>query len=365
MCPSIPPDFSNQPEHALIVKSLPIILPDAPPLEQILPISRNQDLHPSVWLLVFSNGFKAIVKQQIFASFTRGKPYDLLVVEKEICDLLSDYALPHIYGFVEDHGLVYMEWCGESTLDDRLQSAPPSESRIQTQKVVEAFSEICEGLKTHTRRLSKRSFPGCGVRDARTDWRGLKGRIRLDRIAAHYELKIDESDLSIYRSLLDLLLDSMGNAHLHLGPTDYNARNVILNSGSQTVCFIEFSKLGWDWPERRLIQYTSGLGARQEGGTFRNALDAEICVEYGQMAAGWQEEVPSTISGRLDAHHFVFHLLAADRLIQAYSSDTDPGLLEVWSEPVLRLENLRKLLATKLSDNQDVCEFRSWFSEVG
>jgi hypothetical protein len=258
-----------------------------------------------------------------------------------------------------------MEWCGECTLDDRLQIAPPSESRIQTQKVVEGFVEICKKLNSHSKRLSGRSFPGCGVQDTRTAWRGLKGRIHLDRFAAHYKLRMDEADRFRYGTLLDLLIDSMESAHLHLGPTDYNARNVLLNSATETVCFIEFSKLGWDWPERRLVQYTTGLGARQEGGTFRNALDTQICVEYGEISSDWQEEEPSTITRRLDAHHFMFHLLAADRLMHALASGANPGLLEVWSEPIDRLEDLRKLLATNLSDNQQVCEFRSWFSEIG
>ena len=356
--PSRPPGI---PFVTAIEQYLPIIFPNTPPLKRISPVSRNQRDLPSVWLLDFSDGSKAIAKRQIFAPFTRGKPHHLLAVEKEVCDLLADCALPEVYGFAKDLDVIFLEWCGNSTLDDLLQQGDDSLSRFYTRILIDAYARICKSLKTHSAKLSRRGFPGCGVKETMSSWYNLKNRLDFPRLSEHYELGLDDSILVNKSARLHGLIDSLAEADLHLGPTDYNARNIVLDTDIRSVRFIEFSKLGWDWPERRLIQYSTGLGAGRTGGTFRSALDAEICAEYANSPSEWQKEEPSAILGRLDGHHFIFHLLAAGNLIEAISSSERPYLLDLWLDPQRRLRDLRALLARPLSEDGVVGDLRRCF----
>ena len=343
----------------VIHKHLPLILPDAPPLHRISPVLRNQQPLSTVWQLTFTDGSKVIVKKQVFASFTRGKLHHILTVEKEVCDLLTECALPKVYGSVEDQDLIFLEWCGDHTLDDILQDGDDCQSRFYTQCVINAYSQICSELRRLSSSLSRRVFPGCGIHETRSSWQALKSQINLSQFSDHFGLGLSRSACSDLETLLHRLMDSLADAEPHLGPTDYNARNIVLDTKMRSARFIEFSKLGWDWPERRLTQYVCGSGAGITGGTFKSALNTELCAGYADLASQWACEASSSIQARLDGHHFIYHLVAATKLLEALSSGAKPHILDLWQRPEQRLEDLYALLAFRLSRDEVVGELRT------
>jgi hypothetical protein len=149
-----------------------------------------------------------------------------------------------------------------------------------------------------------------------------------------------------------------------LGATDYNARNIVIDPEKNTLRFIEFSKLGSDWPERRLVQYTTGLGARLPDGGFHSLLNRRRVERYASLAAEYRATDPECIAHALDGHHLVFHLLTACMLKDAH---LDPSqnvrLLEVWQSPERRFEQLRSILASPLSGNPLTTELRTFFTK--
>ena len=72
-----------------------------------------------------------------------------------------------------------------------------------------------------------------------------------------------------------------------------------------------------DWPERRLTQYTTSHGAGQpDGGTF-SALTPDLTARYAALASDNRAASQAEIAALLDGHHFIFHLLAAQSLLDA------------------------------------------------
>lgn len=68
---------------------------------------------------------------------------------------------------------------------------------------------------------------------------------------------------------------------LTVGPLDYHAGNVV--TGASTT-IVDLAAVGWDWPARRVAQYTFATGA-SPGGTFRSALARPVVEAAASMLA--------------------------------------------------------------------------------
>ena len=106
-----------------------------------------------------------------------------------------------------------------------------------------------------------------------------------------------------------------------LGVLDYNTRNIVINAGEST--FVDFGSVGWDWSERRIVQFFNSLGANREGGNFVNLLNREVIDAYANRAVAHR---PGTTVGniiaQLDYHNILFYLSVVHRLLDAVVQPT-------------------------------------------
>ncbi len=344
LLPSLSPTF------AAIHRAVPTLLTGRPAVARINPVSN----HPGVWRVIAQDGCKLIAKHQMFGPLTRGKPYDLLEVEETAIRLLrtAECPVPKVYGVDTAQSLIFTEWCGDHTLDDICQNADPSTRSFYAQRTIEGFSAIQTTLHEHSSALSRRTFPGCDPAGLRASWQQATATLHthLPALATRTAARANQ--------LLSDLLNTLGAAPPLLGPTDYNARNIVINPEAQTLHFIEFSKLGWDWPERRLVQYTTALGAGRPDGGFHTLLSKHTTARYAARTPD-----PQQTARLLDGHHLVFHLLAASLLQNAHSTSShNLPLRQAWQNPKARLHQLRFILASPLSENPLTTELRTFFT---
>ena len=344
---------STDPLIAAVRRIAPTTVPGDFAVTEIRPVPR----HPNVWRVALGDGSLLVAKHHVFAPLTRGRPHDLLAVEQLVHACLSDGPIPRLYAADLEHDLVFYEWCGDHTLDDVCQDGA---AEGYGSLAVVGFSQIQSAFHAQRDVFAPRSFPGCCPQELRRTWRRTTRPLALPRLAeALSETAIRKRSTRI-RNVLAELLQFLERATPLPGPTDYQARNIVINPAAQTLRFIEFSKIGWDWPERRLTQYTTSHGAGRPDGRTCSALTPALAARYAALAAEYRTEPETEIAALLDGHHFVFHLLAAQSLLGALPDPHHP-LLHSWRNPKARLEQLRQILATPLSPDPRTAELRSCF----
>ncbi len=316
--------------------------------------------HPNVWKVALRDSSYLVAKQHVFAPLTRGEPHDLLAVEQLVHASLCGAPVPRLVAADIEHDLVFYEWCGDHTLDDVCQEgAAGTLGRL----VVEGFSRIQSIFRAHGDDFAARTFPGCTPQDLRRTWRRTTRSLARDvpRIAGRLSGSANEKRIAAMSDAFSELILFLEQAAPLPGPTDYHARNIVVNPAARSLRFIEFSKIGWDWPERRLTQYTTSHGAgRPDGGTY-SALTPALVTRYAALASEYRTEPQAEIAALLDGHHFVFHLLAAQSLLDALPDPRHP-LLDRWRNPEARLEQLRRILSISLCDDPRTTELRSCFA---
>ena len=337
----------------------PALLPGGPGVEDIAPLA------PHVWEVVFEGRQKLVAKFQLFGSRTRGLPYDLLEVEQAVLGLLGASAcpVPGMLGLDAETCFVFLEHCGTHTLDDLVQERGAAGVRRYTRKAIAGLRRIDGVLAENRGLLEPLVCPAGGVSHLLRAWdraglrarRGLEGVLRLHG-------RCGGPAAARCRSLLDEILQRLAGRGPVLGTTDYNARNIVVDPPAGRLSFIEFAKIGWDWTERRLVQYSASMGAGRPDGSFTSLLDRDA---VRQFASGARD--PGDRALALDGHHIVFHLNAADLLLEALESRRNgrhAGLLQAWRRPRRRLEQIAGALTAALSDVSLTTEFRALFNEL-
>jgi hypothetical protein len=142
---------------------------------------------------------------------------------------------------------------------------------------------------------------------------------------------------------------------------DYNARNAVLDA-SGTVRLIDFSVVGWDWPERRFVQYVTGLGAYRNGGRLVSPLTPELASHYARVRRGFAPEADEeAVIRAVDAHDLLFHLVILARLARLRSCPETDGarlLRRAWDAPEARWRQAVRNLGRPLSDDPDASALR-------
>ena len=346
---------SSQTTIEAIRRIAPAAVPGGSAVEDILPVPG----HPNVWKIILGNGSFLAAKHHVFAPLARGKAHDLLEVEQLAHARLSGAPVPRLYAADSDHDLVFFEWCGDQTLDDVFQEgAAGTYGRL----AVEGFCRVQSVFHEHCDVFAPRTFPGCHPKDLRRAWR------KATRCLAQGFPQLVEQLApaargkpwpSISDGLFELLRLLERSSPLP-GPTDYHARNIVIDPATRSLRFIEFSKIGWDWPERRLTQYTTSHGAGRPDGRTVSALTPALTARYAALASEYRAASQAEIAALLDGHHLILHLLAAQSLLDARPDPRHP-LLNRWRNPEARLAQFRRILETPLSDDPRTAVLRSVF----
>jgi len=318
---------------------IPLRLPDHPRVISILPISAPGGHHANVRRVVLSTGTHIIAKRHLFAFAAKGQPHDYLTVEEDISSRLKNAGclVPSVLAIDRDHDTVLFEDAGNVTLDDAAQTRPPLERSQLATDTLDAFVHIQDVLDSQQVELSALTTPGCDGQSVSESFLGLTEHFSDDRLQPLFNHNTGKSADSLRQ-----LVSQLAEAPTMLGPTDYNARNIVIDEVG-SVRFLEWSKLGYDWPERRIVQYLTSLGAGRSGSRPRSLIDRWIVERYAASAA---LSNPASAAASLDAHHLIFHLLLALR----------------WQEHQGEVpRSVRAGLSAPLSDDREVGKIRARF----
>ena len=124
---------------------------------------------------------------------------------------------------------------------------------------------------------------------------------------------------------------------LTVGPLDYHAGNVV--TGASTT-IVDLAAVGWDWPARRVAQYTFATGA-SPGGTFRSALARPVVEAAASMLALVHGGSKARWSEAIAAHAHVLVATAAWHLRGVATGRADPERMASWGDVDRRRASLK------------------------
>lgn len=305
---------------------VPRLLPGAPPVARIAPLAED------VWQVELGDGRRLVAKHQLWGFLARGAPYDLLQVEQQVLDLLGRQGcpVPGVLGLDPPSQVILLEYCGSHTLEEV--DSPP-----YIPQVIEGLLRIEQTLERHGDCLAWRAVPQAALPCLHWAWAqaSLQARKGLEQLGQWHGCV--PAALGRAQQALDEVLSSLAARPPALGATDYNPRNIAVDLEKGRLCFIDFAKIGWDWTERRLVQYTNTVKR-----DFRSLIGAGEVAFYTAQAGRERARA-------LDGHHLVFYLNAASRLGAALAAPAEhAALLRAWGSPQSRREQLVRQLALPL-----------------
>lgn len=309
--------------------------------------------HPlaeGVWRVEDADGRKIVVKHQLFGRLTRGRAYDLLEVEREVLDLLrtAGCPVPAFLGADPDAQCIFLQWVGDRLLNDAIQDS----DHAATMQAIRGLCAIERAFAQRADQLAARVVPSANRAALAAAWdeAGARAHAGFEQLCRRLQRPVDAG----MRPLLAAIHGWLAARPAALGSVDYNARNAVVAPGGTCVYFLEFAKIGWDWTERRLTQYTTSMGSGRPDGRVCSLLDAPAARLYAE------------VSGRgdgaraLDCHR-IFFLLNSAALLGA-ALDGEPAALALrqhWKRPHARLRQCATMLAEGLSTDPSAAEFRS------
>ncbi|MDE0040932.1 MAG: hypothetical protein OXT74_02765 [Candidatus Poribacteria bacterium] len=254
-----------------------------------------------------------------------------------------------------------LEWRGESTLDDAAQTAP-LESLKET--ITGALSEFCQIEKSFADRHTDFA-PYVYPLDYPTYLRRTMDNI-LDqgRKTLGYLARLSgEPAASDLDEVWSNLAQALHGNSATFGTLDYNARNIVIDAGG--IIFVDFGSVGWDWSERRIVQFFNSLGANREGGNFVNLLNRDVIRAYASRAITYRSgNSEEEIIAQIDYHNILFYLSIVHRLLAATAQpeqEENKALLRAWRDTKARLNRALEILEdSDLSDDSTARQIREY-----
>ena len=315
-----------------------------PPVRAIAPLAEG------VWRIDDADGRKVVVKHQLFGRLTQGTAYDLLEVEHDVLGVLhaAGCPVPAVLGIDPDAHCIFLQWVGDRTLNDAIQDG----DRATTIQAIRGLCAIECAFSQRADLLEPRVVPSANraALDAAWDEAGKQAHAGIEQLCSRLQRPLDAG----IQPLLEAMHDWLAARPPALGSVDYNARNAVVEPEGTRVYFLEFAKIGWDWTERRLTQYTSSMGSGRQDGRMRSLLDASAARLYAE-ASGRSDGVRA-----LDYHRIFFLLNSAALLCAALDGEPHAlALRQHWKRPHVRLRQCAAMLAEGLSTDSSAAEFRS------
>ena len=315
-----------------------------PPVRVIAPLAEG------VWCIEDADGRKVVVKHQLFGRLTQGAAYDLLEVERDVLGFLhrAGCPVPAVLGIDREAHCIFLQWVGDRTLDDAIHDG----DRAATIQAIRGLCAIERACAQRADQLAPRVIPSANRAALAAAWdeAGVRAHTGIEQLCRRLQRSLDAG----LRSLLEAMHDWLAARPASLGSVDYNARNAIVEPGGTRIYFLEFAKIGWDWTERRLTQYTSSMGSGRQDGRMRSLLDASAARLYAEASER------SDGARALDYHRIFFLLNSAALLCAALDGEPHAqALRQHWKRPQARLRQCAAMLAQSLSTDSSAAEFRS------
>ena len=301
--------------------------------------------------------------QAAFKQFPEAPAPDPLSTEAAVLRRLHGLGcpVPEVYLVETSARILVTAWAGDRTMDDLCQED-------DREAVGRCGGEIAEGL--------------CQI-EATSDWKAeplraltlnpdaedeADGIHRNARAALNVLLRRDDGSMKRARENLEQVMAGVRQGTRSVASLDYNARNAVTDASGKAR-FIDFSAVGWDWPERRFVQYVTGLGACRAGGRLVSPLTPELVNRYVRARSAASPGADGEAVARaVDAHDLLFHLLVLARLLRA---EDNPEAVEsrllrrVWDGPKDRRRQAILNLGRPLSDAPGVNALREMFRGRG
>lgn len=278
---------------------VPRLVPGAPSVAAVT------ELAADVWRVDLADGGCLVAKHQLFGLLTRGEPYDLLAVEVDVLRRLraAGCPVPVAFGADPEAQLVLLEYAGPRTVADALRGAPaptPGQRDRWRRQVLRGLHRIEAVLADDLGHWQGRTAPGASADDLARTWTAVGRQARSGLSALVEQLAPAAGVRPVLEALVSQLAQTLGRRPPTLGPTDYHMGNLALDAWGERVTFLELAKLGWDWTERRAVQYTTSPDGDGRHGLLRQLEAVDL-------------------AGPLDAaafagHYVLFHLVLAHRL---------------------------------------------------
>lgn len=308
--------------RARLTAVVPRLVPGAPAAAAVW------SLAPDVWQVALSDGGCLVAKHQLYGVLTRGEPHDLLAVELDALRRLraAGCPVPVAFGADPDAQIILLEYAGPWTVAAALRSSPPPPPARRARwrgQVLRGLTRIEAALAQDGGHWATRIAPGATRADLARSWVEVGARARAGLRGLLAGRPAPAGAARALEVLVAQLLAALGRRPPTLGPTDYHMGNLVLDARGERLTFLELAKLGWDWTERRAVQYTT-------------SPDGD--ATYGLLGLHGSLE-PAAIAGRidtgaLDGHCILFHLLIAQRLCDAGRHDRAASLFCAIARPL-------------------------------
>ena len=341
------------PELSRIIPKISDRFGKSPDCLRVAPIKHGYVERNSLWRVIV-NGQSYLLKQHFITHPIGDSAFTPFEVELAVLSTLRDAgcSVPAIVWRSAQDFCLLLDWRGESTLDDLAQTAS-LESLKET--IISALSEFCQIEKGFADRQTDFA-PYVYPLDYPTYLRQtMQKMLDQGRKTMGYLARLSGETVE---SELDELWSNFSQT-LHrksatLGTLDYNARNIVIDAGDST--FVDFGSVGWDWSERRIVQFFNSLGSNREGGNFVNLLDREVIGAYANRAVTYRSGISEgDIFAQLDYHTILFYLSVVHRLLEATAQPTrerNRELLKGWGDAGVRLARALEILVdSELSDD--------------
>ena len=278
-------------------------------------------------------------------------------IESTILSILhrNGCRVPKIIWKSEGSHALLLEWCGDLTLDATAQSRPSSTLKpiLQT-----ALMELCR-VETVFAENTELLTPYAFRFDLDITLQRLleQGRKTLGYLGG----SLTSSQMAHLDKTWTVLSNRLRTAPQTLDSLDYQSRNIVISE--KTPFLIDFSSVGWDWQERRLVQFFNSIGANQEGANFVSLLNQELVDTYAAWVTSHRETCsPAEIAARVDSHHLLFYLSVIHQILRAVAqpeASESRTLLKAWGDPKARYQSaLMQIIHTNLSDDVYTTQIR-------
>ena len=351
------------PELSHIIPKIANLFGKSPDCLQVAPIKHGGVERNSLWRVIV-NGQSYLLKQHFITRPIGDSAFTPFEVESSVLLTLREAgcSVPKIMWQSDRDFCLLLDWHGESTLDDLAQTTPLESLK---EVIISALGEFCQIEK--------------GFADCQTDFAPYvypldyptylrqtmqemldQGRKTMGYLAQSSG-ETESSDLDKLWSNFAQTFHRNSATLGTLGTLDYNARNIVIDAGDST--FVDFGSVGWDWSERRIVQFFNSLGANREGGNFINLLNRDVIGAYASRAVTYRSCISEEdVFAQLDYHNILFYLSVVHRLLEAAAQprrEKNRMLFKAWGDAEARLARALEILVdSDLSDDSSARQIR-------
>ena len=263
-----------------------------------------------------------------------GHDLDAYRTEKATLEQLAgfDAPTPRVLAANTEEAALLLSWVGSQNLDAVIshdRNDPQVSAALRSLLAIELIFANLSGSR--------------GESDHLIDGH-LRERDRKELARTARACRLINPDLFDAEDLLRPIYEIAWQGSWNYGSLDCSASNLV--SDGRSVAVIDFSVLGAEWVERRLVSYLIASGARGEADRFTCAVTTPLALDlidlFGYLGAGpYRPEL-------LGVHRFLALLTALDRFESGpagpQSASRRSSLLAALAEPVARPDEVTELV---------------------